>query len=141
MTPKGRIQLLSSPGGTPGDLGFKMTGHAREGAGLCRVWLRRSEPWERYLDPREAPSAWDVRVSVKSDSAFVLRDDLNARNLEELEEAWSFPDDPATAAYLTPNGDPVHDRVIAWAKKMLRPARAAAATPAPEGGETPAAEA
>lgn len=131
----GRLQLLTSPGGRPGDLGFKLTGHAREGDGLIRVWLRRIGPWERYLDPRGASSVWDVRVSIRRDSAFELQGDLSVRDLPGLEDAWDFRAGGGMIAQMVPNGDFVHDAALAWARSATRPAAAGASDDADDDWE------
>lgn len=121
MVKAGRLQLLTSPGGAPGDLGFKLTGSAREGRGLCRVWLRRIEPWDRYPDPRGTSDTWDVRVFVRRDCAFVLQEQLGVRELAGLGDAWDFETHADALRQIVPNGDPVHDAAVAWARSVAVP--------------------
>lgn len=135
-TASSNFQLLTSPGGRPGDIGFKMTGKARVGAGLCRVWLRKVEPWERAIDPRRPDSNWDVRISIRQDSAFALQSEMRASDLPSLAEQFVFPQDPGGLADLCANGDPIHDAVVGWAHStcVTRPP-AAAPAPAPAGAD------
>lgn len=114
--PTSNFQLLTSAGGRPGDRGFKITGKAPTGAGLCRVWLRHVEPWERAIDPRRPETSWDVRISIKQDSAFALQSEMRAADLPALAEQFAFPADPAGLASLATNGDPLHDDVVKWAQ-------------------------
>jgi len=125
MTPA-RLQLLQQADAAPGSDGFKLTGHAREGVGLCRVWLRRSNPWDRYLDPRLDRGAWDVRFYVKLDSAYALDTEFTVRDLDGVLEDWAFDADASVLAGLSPNGDPIHDTTLAWARKALGAAGAPA---------------
>ena len=111
------FEMLSRRGEGPAALGFKLTGRAKEGAGLCRVWLRRVYAWDRYLDPRIPSSAWDVRLFRKVDAAFVQEDAFSFELLDGLLETHSFPQAPEGLASIQPCGDPVHDRVLAWAKR------------------------
>jgi hypothetical protein len=113
--------LLTSAGGRPGDRGFKLTGHAANGAGMCRVWLRHVEPWERAIDPRRLDTSWDVRVSIRQDSAFALQSELKIADLPALAEQFAFPKDPAGLASMANNGDPLHDAVLGWAQATCVP--------------------
>lgn len=118
MTTRTLLQLLAEPSGVPGELGFTLTGIAREGQGLCRVLLRRLDPWHRNLNPRIRSSEWDVRVYAKLDSAFSLLPDLTVSDLARLEEDYVFPDGGEALAGLALNGDPVHDRAVVWARHV-----------------------
>lgn len=132
MVPRSNLQLLSLAGGTPGSAGFKLTGSSREGAGLCRIWLRRKDPWSRYLDPRFRSDDWDVRCYRRTDSAFAVVEDFRVDTLDSLAEEFSF--EASGLDGLKPNGDVVHDTVLAWAKRTL-------GTPADAPGDVvPAAE-
>lgn len=132
MIERNHLQLLNSPADPPGHDGFKLTGTAREGRGLVRVWLRRGEPWNRYLDPRLRSAQWDVRASRRDDSAFMVIPEFTIDDLDGLSEDYAFEADADRLAQLAPNGDPVHDRVLAWAKAAIgAPADAPVTTPAP----------
>ena len=120
MVPRIRLQLLAMPGESPGSSGFKLTGIAREGRGLCRVWLRRQGTWDRYLDPRFRSAAWDVRAYTKDDSAFSLVQDFTPESLDALGDSYDFWADPSALAPVSVNGDPVHDRVLHWARGVVR---------------------
>ena len=133
-----RLQLLASPGGRPGDSGFKLTGVAREGDGLCRVWLRRKQPWDRYIDPRYERGDWDVRCYTREDSAFAYVEDFDFSTLDLLGERYDFNGVGADLRALGPNGDPIYDRVLSWAKRAtgatlapVAPVRASTAAPEP----------
>ncbi len=117
MVPRSNLQLLSLSGGAPGSAGFKLTGSSREGDGLCRIWLRRKDPWTRYLDPRFRSDDWDVRCYRRTDSAFSLVEDFRVATLDTLAGEFSFEADGLGS--MKPNGDIVHDTVLAWAKRML----------------------
>lgn len=117
MKTRSLLQLYSGPSGSPGEHGFRLTGRAKAGDGLCRVQLRFMEPWHRYPDPRLRSSTWDLRVYTRTDAAFELENDLTAEGLEKLVDVYEFPDGATALANLEPNGDPVHDRVLAWARK------------------------
>lgn len=118
MVPRTNIQLLSTDGGAPGSAGFKLTGSARDGSGLCRIWLRRKEPWNRYLDPRFRSDDWDVRCYRRTDSAFSLVEEFRVDTLDALAEEFAFEGAGQLAA-LKPNGDVVHDTVLRWAKSAV----------------------
>ena len=118
MTSRTLLQLLSGPSGVPGEHGFTLTGVAREGGGLCRVMLRRMEPWHRYPDPRIVSHEWDVRVYAKLDSAFAVLPDMTVADLERLEEDYVFPDGAEELGRLALNGDPVYDRAVVWARRV-----------------------
>ena len=118
MVPRSNLQLLSVDGGAPGSAGFKLTGASREGAGLCRVWLRRGGPWTRYLDPRFRSDDWDVRCYRRVDSAFALVEDFVVETLDGLADEFAF-EAGAEIETLKPNGDTVHDTVLGWAKRTL----------------------
>jgi hypothetical protein len=130
MSSKRSLQLLSRPGGSPGELGFKLTAEAREGDGLLRVWLRRVEAWDRNLDPRVDSPDWDVRCYRWQDSAFALQTELTVRDLATLEGDYRFPT-LASAQLPADNGDPVHDAVVIWARRVTAPAPPTAADVAP----------
>lgn len=117
MTPN-LLQLYSGPSGTPGEHGFRLTGRAKTGEGLCRVQLRYMEPWHRYPDPRLRSTTWDLRVYTRAGTAFILDTELTAEGLEKLGEVYEFPDGADALATLQANGDLVHDRVLAWARKV-----------------------
>lgn len=117
MKTRSLLQLYSGPSGTPGEHGFRLTGRAKAGDGLCRVQLRYMEPWHRYPDPRLRSTTWDLRVYTRADAAFELDGDLTADGLEALIDDYEFPDGADELATLQMNGDPVHDRVLAWARK------------------------
>lgn len=85
---------------------------------MCRIWLRKLDPWHRYLNPRMGSHDWDCRVYIKSDSAFALQSEMTVNDLDSLEEAYSFPNGADGLAALALNGDPVHDRVVVWARKV-----------------------
>lgn len=128
MTTRKYLHVLSRPEGAFGDLGFKLTGIAKEGDGLCRVWLRRVDPWDRYLDSRAGSDQWDVRAYTKLDSAFEFIPDFNVGVLAALAEDYEFPDGAEELAKIEANGDLVHDQVLAWARNV---------TGAPELGSVP----
>lgn len=117
MTPS-LLQLYSGPSGTPGEHGFRLTGRAKNGEGLCRVQLRYMEPWHRYPDPRLRSTTWDLRVYTRAGTAFILDTELTAEGLEALGEDYEFPDGADALATLKANGDLVHDRVLAWARQV-----------------------
>lgn len=112
------IQLFSHDGGVPGDAGFRLTGVAKEGDGLCRVHLRRFEPWHRYNNPRVWSEEWDVRVYTKTDASFTLETELTVADLDALVERYTFPGGASELGSLRPNGDPVFDRTLAWAQQV-----------------------
>jgi|GEM_PF-4914861 len=112
------LQLYSGPSGTAGEHGFRLTGRAKEGAGLCRVQLRHMEPWHRYPSPRIRSTSWDLRVYTRTDAAFVLETELGPDDLDVLQETYEFPDGAQELSALKPNGDLLHDRVLAWARKV-----------------------
>ncbi|MCB9519821.1 MAG: hypothetical protein H6699_02970 [Myxococcales bacterium] len=128
--PTRTLELLRLGAGAPGSAGFKLTGAARDGSGLCRVWLRRKEPWERYLDPRFRSDVWDIRCYTWVDSAFALVAEFTPATLDELAERYEFEADTTGLARLASNGDVVHDTVLSWAKKILGAPAAAATEPA-----------
>ena len=115
MTPQ--LQLLQGTGNAPGELGFKLTGRAKDGRSSVRIWLRRAHPWSRALNPRIVSDAWDCRVSVKVDSSFTLLSDFGLSDLDALAEAYEFPQAGAALDALPLNGDAVHDRVLLWARR------------------------
>lgn len=118
MVSRSNLQLLSVDGGAPGSAGFKLTGAARDGAGLCRIWLRKGEPWTRYLDPRFRSDDWDVRCYRRLDSAFALVEEFAVETLDDLAAEFDFQGDGDIEG-LKPNGDVVHDTVLGWAKRTL----------------------
>lgn len=118
MVPRSHLQLLSVGSGLPGTGGFKLIGHAKEGTGMCRVWLRRKDPWDRYLDPRFRSDVWDVRCHTKTDSAFAIVAEFSADSLEDLAERFDFTAAAGKLNKLSTNGDIVHDTVLVWAKKV-----------------------
>lgn len=118
MVPRSNIQLLSVDGSPPGSAGFKLTGSARDGSGLCRIWLRRKDPWSRYLDPRFRSDDWDVRCYRRTDSAFSLVEEFRVDTLDALADEFAF-DGASELAALKPNGDVVHDTVLRWAKRTV----------------------
>jgi hypothetical protein len=118
MASPSNLQLLRLDGGAPGSAGFRLTGASREGAGLCRIWLRRKEPWSRYLDPRFRSENWDVRCYRRTDSAFALVEDFSVDTLDVLADEFAFDGGDAIDG-LRPNGDIVHDTVLGWAKSAL----------------------
>lgn len=137
MVPRSHLQLLSLPGQPPGSGGFKLTGTEKDGHGVCRVWLRRVDAWDRYPDPRFDSDEWDVRAYRRTDSAFALIEEFTPASLDDLAERFDFNAPASALAGLKPNGDQVHDRVLAWAKSTL----GAADAPAPATVEAPAGEA
>ena len=128
MTSRRYVQLMASGGGAPGSDGFKLTGRAREGAGLCRVWLRRAEPWDRYISPRMSSDQWDVRAYEAADSAFEVIPEFTLATLDRLAEQYTFPGGADELSSIGLNGDPLHDRVVRWARQV---------TGAPDPGEVP----
>lgn len=132
---KQQIQLLQSTGGKPGELGFKMTGTSADGSQLFRVWLRKAKAWDRAINPLVDSAEWDVRCYRWVDSAFALETEQNLEvpnvgrpgtttvhsaielKLAQLAEEYRFPAS-GLLAQLAPNGDRVHDTVLAWAKKV-----------------------
>lgn len=118
MKTRSLLQLYSGPSGTAGEHGFRLTGHAKEGDGLCRVQLRYMEPWHRYPSPRLRSTTWDLRVYTRTDAAFVLETEIGPDDLDQLGEIYTFPDGADALAKLSTNGDVVHDRVLAWARKV-----------------------
>jgi len=131
MATRRHLQLLHRPGRPPGDDGFKLTVASRDGAGLCRVWLRRSDPWERYLGPQVSSDTWDVRCSIRTDCAFAVVPEFTLEGLETLEERFAFPKQPPGIETLKLNGDPVHDYVVRWAWRVTEtPEPGAAVAPA-----------
>jgi hypothetical protein len=116
MNTPSSLQLLQQADAPAGSDGFKLTGRAREGVGLCRVWLRRSSPWDRYLDPRLERGAWDIRLYVKLDSAFALDTEFTVRDLDGVLDDWVFDDVSSQLAGLAKNGDPIHDATLDWAR-------------------------
>ncbi len=120
------IQVFS---GSEGVEGFKLTGRAREGSGLVRIWLRRANPWDRYLNPRLDSEKWDVRAYQKLDSAFAFVPEFSIPDLEWIAESYEFTEGGEQLASLSANGDPVHDRVLAWARGVTGAGELAAAPP------------
>lgn len=112
------LQLLQPPGGTPGHDGLRLIGRQPSTGALCRIWLRRMLPWERAIDPRRASQSWDLRVFVKSDSAFALQSEFSVRDLDGLLETFAFQQGVAGLGEVSPNGDPLHDAVLSWAHKV-----------------------
>lgn len=118
MTTRSLLQLNAGSTGVIGERGFTLTGVAREGRGLCRVALRRMDAWHRNPDPRILSEDWDLRIYTKTDSAFVLMTTFTVQDLEQLEEDYAFPDGREVLAEISLNGDPVHDRVLVWARRV-----------------------
>lgn len=118
MKTRSLLQLYSGPSGTAGEHGFRLTGRAKDGDGLCRVQLRHMEPWHRYPSPRVRSTIWDLRVYTRTDAAFVLETELGPDDLDVLQETYEFPDGAQALSELKPNGDLVHDRVLAWARTV-----------------------
>jgi hypothetical protein len=110
-----RFEFLQKPGRPLGEDGFRMTGRSPQGTALARVWLRRSEVWARNPDPRMGAVDWDVRCFVCEDSAFALQQEFTLRDLEGMLSGWEWPQKPAGLDAHRPNGDLVHDTVLAWA--------------------------
>ena len=135
---KQQLQLLQSPAGKPGELGFKLTGISADGSQLFRVWLRRAKAWDRAINPLVDSTEWDVRCYRWVDSAFALETEQNLEvpnvgrpgtstvhsavelKLAQLAEEYTFPK-VAELQRLAPNGDKVHDTVLAWAKQVTSP--------------------
>lgn len=115
MFTKSDLRLLHRPGHAPGADGFKLIGKAKEGYGSCKIWLRKNEPWERYLDPRVRSEHWDIRYYVHFDSAFALQTEFTIANLNEISDSYEFVQRPQGLDSLELNGDPVHDAVLEWA--------------------------
>lgn len=134
MTTRKYLHVLSRPDGAFGDLGFKLTGVAREGDGLCRVWLRRVDPWDRYLNPRSGSTDWDVRAYTKLDSAFEFVPEFTIDGLAQLAEDYEFPEGADELSQIEAKGDPVHDRVLSWAREVTG-AAALDNVPSPTVGE------
>lgn len=109
------VELLQAPEESPGYRGFRMQLRAKEGSGLYQVWLRRLDPWDRPLDPRRKSEVWDLRCSMKTDSAFALVQEFELRDLEALPEDWEMPERPDALGELDLNGDALHDQVVRWA--------------------------
>ena len=126
---RSHLQLLAPAGQRPGVSGFKLTGAALDGHGLCRVWLRRKDPWDRYLDPRVRSEVWDVRAYRKLDSAFAVMEEFTLASLDEMATTFAFPERPEGLDTLALNGDPIHDFVVSWARRVTG---LDAAAPAPE---------
>jgi len=135
---RSHLQLLAPAGQRPGVSGFKLTGTALDGHGLCRVWLRRKDPWDRYLDPRIRSDVWDVRAYRKLDSAFAVIEEFTLASLDEMATTFAFPERPEGLDTLALNGDPIHDFVVGWARRVTG---LDAAAPAPEPTPEPAAPA
>ncbi len=135
---KQQLQLLQSPGGKPGELGFKLTGTSADGSQIFRVWLRQAKAWDRAINPLVDSSSWDVRCYRLVDSAFALETEQNLEvpnvgrpgtstvhsaielKLAALAEEYRFAPAPELQK-LSANGDKVHDTVLAWAKKVTSP--------------------
>lgn len=118
MSTHNMLQVFSKQNDAQDAEGFRLTGVAKEGEGLCRVHLRRFEPWHRYHNPRVWSEAWDVRIYTKTDASFTLETELTVADLETLEEDYTFPDGAEGLARLEPIGDPVYDRTLAWARRV-----------------------
>jgi hypothetical protein len=112
------VQLFGTDDEPVGSGGFKLTGEAKEGDGFCRVWLRPIEAWDRYDNPRMDSDDWDARAYRKLDSAFEFVPEFTLDDLETMAENFEFPDASDIFQQIEFNGDPVHDRVLAWARKV-----------------------
>ncbi len=135
------LEILPASGPRAGADGFRLVGRALDGGrGLCRVWLRRLEPWERAIDPRASSRQWDLRVSLRLDSAFALQADFGVSQLAGLAETFAFVQRPPGLAGLRPNGDPVHDAVLAWAREATGTTDEEPASAAPPEAAAPAAQ-
>lgn len=130
------LELLHAPGRPAADDGFRLEGHAASGSGRIRLLLRRTETWNRYLDPRIPPSQWDLRVMIRTDSAFALQQEFVLNDLKALATDWVWPVDHAgSLASLAPNGDLIHDTVLSWAVQVTAPPAAPAPEPEPAAAE------
>lgn len=119
MSHEQSIQLFPPTGAETGALGFKLFGTSKEGLGLCAVWVRKAEPWARYLDPRVSSTQWDVRVSYKVDSSFTLDTEFTIRDLAMLSDAYDFSQAGTELHELDTQGDPIFDAVLTWAKGVI----------------------
>lgn len=113
-----QVQLFGKDNAPAGSGGFKLTGAAKDGEGLCRVWLRPLEAWDRALNPRMESDRWDVRAYQKLDSAFEFVPEFTLKDLEQMAENFDFPQDIDVFGTIEFNGDPVHDTVLAWARHV-----------------------
>lgn len=118
LTTPDHVQLFGRDGSPLASGGFKLTGEAREGIGFCRVWLRPIEAWDRYENPRIASEHWDVRAYRKLDSAFEYVPEFTLGDLDEMAEHFEFPQVGELFDEIDYNGDPVHDQVLAWARRV-----------------------
>ncbi len=121
MSHEQSTQLFPPTGSEAGVQGFKLFGTAKEGLGLCVVWVRKAEPWARYLDPRVRSVNWDVRVSYKVVSSFTLDTEFTIRDLESLSEAYDFSQAGTVLHGLDLQNDPIFDAVLGWAKGVVTP--------------------
>lgn len=115
------VELLQKPGEPAGSNGFRLVGRSSDGTSRARLWLRRADTWNRYLDPRLPQGEWDLRLYVRHDSAFALQQDFTLAELDGLKDTWEWPQDDGVLAGLKPNGDRVHDAAIAFAKSVTSP--------------------
>ncbi len=115
------VELLQKPGEPVGSNGFRLVGRSTDGESRVRLWLRRADTWNRYLDPRLPQGEWDLRLYVRQDSAFALQQEFSLADLEGLKEAWEWPHDDGALASLQPNGDRVHDAALAFARSVTSP--------------------
>jgi hypothetical protein len=136
MLPRTRIELFEQPGQPAGTAGLRLTGTSPDAGRLARLWLRRLDPWNRNPDPRSLSDTWDLRLFVREDSAFALQQEFAPGDLDALATAWHWPTDDGRLAALSPLGDPLYDRVLAWMQQVTRPAVRAAQDP----GQAPAPE-
>lgn len=119
QTTRNHFELLRAPGPAGAVLGIRLVGRARDGgAGLCRLWLRRVERWDRAIDPRQPHSDWDCRTWIRADSAFALQTEWTLKDLDALAEQFEFPQELDSLRSLRPVGDPVFDTVLAWAQRV-----------------------
>lgn len=117
-----RLELYTSPEGTPGDLGLKITGQAPgDETRLARVWLRRKsgetrQVWNRYLAPVPASRDWEVRLHLQRGTGAMTRVDFTPGALAELAEGYAFPKDAAAVATLqgVQSDDPVYTMIKDW---------------------------
>jgi hypothetical protein len=123
------VELLHKPGEPAGSSGFRLVGRSSDGGSVARLWLRRADTWNRYLDPRSPQGDWDLRLYVRRDSAFALQQEFSLADLDGLKESYEWPTDASELAALSPNGDSVHDAALEFALSVTA---MALAEPPPE---------
>lgn len=123
-----RLEFQTSPGGSRGDLGFKLTGTSADGTHLARVWVRRKrgpnrQVWTRYLPPVATSNTWEVRlherIGTGSMALIAYRPDV----LTRLAEEYDFPKSAETSEALgaIASEDRLFTQIRDWAAEVTAP--------------------